>query len=124
MNEKKLRLGLIGKDVSKSLSERIHTFILKEWGIACDYGRFSVSAEEFDGAIKTLMREYDGFNITIHHKGPEQLKSVTAQRRWGVHEKAGSQKKKSPLWTPVPPSTLQQGTTVNTVQRNRAKDCS
>ena len=68
MNGKKLRLGLIGKDVSKSLSERIHTFILKEWGIECVYERFSVSAEEFDGAIKTLMREYDGFNITIPYK--------------------------------------------------------
>ena len=33
MNVRKLRLGLIGKDVSKSDSERIHTFILKEMGV-------------------------------------------------------------------------------------------
>ena len=68
MNGKKLRLGLLGKDVSKSLSERMHTFILGEWGVACAYERFSVSAEAVDDTLRTLMKNFDGFNITIPYK--------------------------------------------------------
>ena len=69
MNKKKtLRLGLIGKDVSKSNSERIHKFILGEWGIACEYERFSVSPDGFDSAMRRLLGDFDGFNITIPYK--------------------------------------------------------
>ena len=68
MNEKKVRLGLIGKDVSRSLSEKIHTFILKEWGYVCEYERFSVEKEDFDGAIRRLLGDFDGFNVTIPYK--------------------------------------------------------
>ena len=68
MNEKKLRLGLVGKDVSKSDSEKIHKFILGEWGVACEYQRFSVASNEFDNAVRTLLGDFDGFNITIPYK--------------------------------------------------------
>ena len=68
MSEKKLRLALVGKDVSKSLSERIHTFILKEWGYACEYERVSVAKEDFDSAMRRLMGDFDGFNVTIPYK--------------------------------------------------------
>ena len=68
MNRKKLHLGLIGKDVSKSLSEEIHTFILKEWGVDCEYERFSVGKEDFDDTMRTLMGDFDGFNVTIPYK--------------------------------------------------------
>lgn len=68
MNVKKLRLGLIGKDVSKSDSERIHTFILNEMGIACEYERFSVTPTDFDSAMRRLMGDFDGFNVTIPYK--------------------------------------------------------
>ena len=69
MNGKKtLRLGLIGKDVSKSNSERIHKFILGEWGIACEYECFSVSPDGFDSAMRRLLGDFDGFNITIPYK--------------------------------------------------------
>ena len=68
MNGKKLRLGLIGKDVSKSQSERMHTFILKEFGVECEYERFSVSATEFDNVMRRLMGDFDGFNVTIPFK--------------------------------------------------------
>lgn len=68
MNVQKLRLGLIGKDVSKSDSERIHTFILQSFGIACEYERFSVPSEDFDGAMRRLMGDFDGFNVTIPYK--------------------------------------------------------
>lgn len=68
MNEKKLRLGLIGKDVSKSTSGRIHTFILKEMGVDCAYESFSVTGEDFDFAMRRLLGDFDGFNVTIPYK--------------------------------------------------------
>ena len=63
-----VRLGLIGKDVSKSLSEKMHTFILNAWDIACEYRRFSVATEGFDTAMRILMGDFDGFNVTIPYK--------------------------------------------------------
>lgn len=68
MNEKKLRLGLIGKDVSKSKSEEMHRFILTELGVLCEYERFSVSQEDFDSVMRRLMGDFDGFNVTIPYK--------------------------------------------------------
>lgn len=68
MNKKKIRLGLIGKDVSKSDSERIHRFLLKELGVECEYERFSVVPSEFDNAMRRLMGDFDGFNVTIPYK--------------------------------------------------------
>ena len=68
MNRKKLRLALVGKDVSKSDSERIHRFILKKWDLSCEYERFSVTAEEFDGVMRRLLGDFDGFNVTIPYK--------------------------------------------------------
>ena len=65
---KKIRLGLIGKDVSKSLSEKMHTFILNAWGIECEYQRFSVVKADFDTAMCTLLGDFDGFNVTIPYK--------------------------------------------------------
>ncbi len=68
MNEKKVRLALLGKDVSKSLSPSIHTFILKTWGYECDYELFSVDEEHFDSAMRRLLGDFDGFNVTIPYK--------------------------------------------------------
>ena len=68
MNVKNIRLGLIGKDVSRSESERIHKFILGEWNVECYYERFSVSPAEFDTAMRRLMGDFDGFNVTIPYK--------------------------------------------------------
>ena len=68
MNVKKLRLGLIGKDVSQSDSERIHIFILKQLGIECEYQRFSVGKDGFDSAMRCLLGDFDGFNVTIPYK--------------------------------------------------------
>lgn len=68
MNEKKLRLGLIGKDVSNSKSGNIHTFILKEFGYACEYEKFSVCAEDFESTMQVLLGDFHGFNVTIPYK--------------------------------------------------------
>ncbi|MBQ8295701.1 MAG: shikimate dehydrogenase [Clostridia bacterium] len=68
MNVKKLRLGLIGKDVSQSKSKQIHTFILNRWGVECEYVFFSVRKEEFDNTMRCLLGDFDGFNVTIPYK--------------------------------------------------------
>ena len=68
MNEKILRLGLVGKDVSNSESKAIHTFILKELGYACEYESFSVGEADFDMAMRRLLGDFDGFNVTIPYK--------------------------------------------------------
>ncbi len=68
---KVLKLGLVGKDVSKSQSENIHRFILREMGVALHYERFSIppdNVSEFDGVIRRLMGDFDGFNVTIPYK--------------------------------------------------------
>ena len=68
MNEKTLRLGLVGKDVSKSTSPAIHTFILNELGVRCEYESFSVTQDGFDCAARRLLGDFDAFNITIPYK--------------------------------------------------------
>lgn len=68
MSKKTIRLGLIGKDVSKSTSPQIHTFILKELGVDCQYESMSVSLPDFDSAMRRLMGDFDGFNVTIPFK--------------------------------------------------------
>ena len=65
---KKLRLALIGKDVSLSDSKKIHEFILKQWGIDCDYRLISLKKEELDKTVKELLESCDGFNVTIPYK--------------------------------------------------------
>ena len=68
MNEKVLRLGLVGKDVSKSMSPAIHAFILSEFGVRCEYESFSVTPDGFDDVARRLFGDFDGFNITIPYK--------------------------------------------------------
>lgn len=68
MKPQKLRLGLVGKDVSKSDSERIHKFILREFGVECAYEKISVDVAAFDDVIRRLLGDFDGFNVTIPYK--------------------------------------------------------
>ena len=68
MSVKKLRLGLIGKDVSKSSSGRIHNFILRQFGVECDYEKVSCSHAELDSVLRKLLGDFDGFNVTIPYK--------------------------------------------------------
>lgn len=68
MEKKNLRLGLIGKDVSKSDSEKIHRFILGELGVFVEYERFSTDKENFDNVMRSLTGDFDAFNVTIPYK--------------------------------------------------------
>lgn len=63
-----LKLGLIGKDVSRSDSAKMHTFIVRSMGEDCTYDLLSVTPEELDATVKMLLAEYDAFNVTIPYK--------------------------------------------------------
>ncbi|MCM1438962.1 MAG: shikimate dehydrogenase [Roseburia sp.] len=63
-----LKLAVIGKDVSKSTSPQIHGFIAAELGREITYEKVSVSEDKFDEDIKTILKEYDGLNVTIPYK--------------------------------------------------------
>ena len=68
MNTKTIRLGLIGKDTSKSTSPQIHTFILQRFGYECIYEKISASPADFDTQIRRFLGDFDGFNVTIPYK--------------------------------------------------------
>ncbi len=62
------RLAVIGKDVSKSDSRKMHTFDFKGLGSECTYDLLSTAKEDFDATVKKLIAEYDAFNVTIPYK--------------------------------------------------------
>lgn len=63
-----LKLAVIGKDVSKSLSPKMHRFILNKLGVACEYDNISIPEEEFEEKIEGVLSFYDGVNVTIPYK--------------------------------------------------------
>lgn len=65
---KTLNLAVIGRDVSKSTSPQIHTFIAEHMGNRVSYNKISVSEEEFESRVESIFEELDGFNVTIPYK--------------------------------------------------------
>ncbi|MBP5243067.1 MAG: shikimate dehydrogenase [Clostridia bacterium] len=65
---KPLKMAVIGKDVSKSLSPKMHHFILKNIGVECTYDTVSIPQEEFKTTFPKLLTEYDTLNVTIPYK--------------------------------------------------------
>ena len=65
---KKLKLALIGKDVSKSQSAITHKFILQNFGYDCGFDYISTSSENFAKEVEKLLDGYDGFSVTIPYK--------------------------------------------------------
>ena len=63
-----LKLAVVGKDVSKSLSPAMHTFILGKMGEECTYECVSIPPEEFSARAQGLLEQFDGFNVTIPFK--------------------------------------------------------
>ncbi len=63
-----LSLAVIGKDVSRSKSGEYHKFILNEFGTSCNYETLSVSPTELENTVTRLLKEKDGFNVTIPYK--------------------------------------------------------
>lgn len=65
---RKLKLALVGKDVARSDSPFVHDFIAAHMGNCVSYDKLSVSQTEFETRIDEILREYDGFNVTIPYK--------------------------------------------------------
>lgn len=63
-----MKLAVIGKDVSKSLSPQMHSFIAEMTGNKITYDKISFSLEELPEKAAELLRDYDGFNVTIPFK--------------------------------------------------------
>lgn len=80
---KAIKLAVIGKDVSKSLSPQMHTFIAERTGNRISYEKISVSEELFESSVEKYFTEYDGFNVTIPYKISVMpyLKSVEGDAR-------------------------------------------
>ena len=62
------KMAVIGKDVSKSDSAKMHTFDFRGLGSACEYELISVAKEDFDATVRRLLDSYDAFNVTIPYK--------------------------------------------------------
>jgi len=63
-----MKLAVVGKDVSESLSPKMHNFILGCMGQEVRYDAVSVPPEKFGAEIEELFSSYDGLNITIPFK--------------------------------------------------------
>ncbi len=64
-----MKFAVIGKDVSKSDSPAIHTFLLRRcFGDGHSYERVSIPPEEFGSRAEELFTRFDGFNVTIPFK--------------------------------------------------------
>lgn len=58
-----MKLALIGKEVSRSKSKRIHEML-----IGCRYDLLSVEEKDFGKTVDLLKCGYDGFNVTMPYK--------------------------------------------------------
>ena len=52
---KAIKLAVIGKDVSKSLSPQMHTFIAERTGNRISYEKISVSEELFESSVEKCL---------------------------------------------------------------------
>lgn len=62
------KMAVIGKDVSKSDSAKMHTFDFRGLGSECTFELLSVAKENFDEYARRLIAEYDAFCVTIPYK--------------------------------------------------------
>ncbi len=62
------KFAVVGKDVSRSLSPQIHSFLSSRLGYALSYDKVTVPEAEFESRIEELLLKYDGLNLTIPYK--------------------------------------------------------
>ncbi len=63
-----MKLAVIGKDVSKSLSPAMHACILDSMGVQYTYETVSIPPEQFPSRAEQLFSRFDFFNVTIPFK--------------------------------------------------------
>lgn len=62
------KFAVIGKDVSRSSSPEMHSFIATRLNKEIDYSARSIAELDFNGNISTVLNGYDGLNVTIPYK--------------------------------------------------------
>ena len=62
------KFAVIGHPIGHTMSPFIHTELFKLNSIDAEYSVFDVAPNTFDTEIPRLMRELDGFNVTIPYK--------------------------------------------------------
>lgn len=63
------KYGLIGNNISYSLSPKLHSLIAEKCGYELNYELIDISENEIDKYLKLLIKkEYLGFNVTIPYK--------------------------------------------------------
>lgn len=65
---KMLKAAVIGKDVSKSVSPEIHSFIAHALGREISYEKISIPESGFESSIEEILLKYDCLNVTIPFK--------------------------------------------------------
>lgn len=68
-NMKKLRLGIIGDPIIHSLSPIMHEAALHALGIEGSYTPLQVSSNQLSSVISQRRENWDGWNVTVPHKG-------------------------------------------------------
>ena len=63
-----LKMAVIGKDVSGSLSPVMHNFIMKKLGHDVEYDKVSIDPDNFEKEFPKVFAEYDTLNVTIPYK--------------------------------------------------------
>lgn len=63
-----IKFGLIGHPLGHSMSPYIHERIMDEMGIRGRYELYEVEAKDFGKEFPILLKELDGFNVTIPYK--------------------------------------------------------
>ena len=60
--------GLIGEKLGHSLSAVIHEKVFERLDVGADYRLIEIPREELDSRLPALLRQLDGFNVTIPYK--------------------------------------------------------
>lgn len=69
MTRKSIKAGVIGWPVNHSLSPALHTYWLKQYGIAGNYDHYPVAPDELETFINALAANgFAGINSTLPHK--------------------------------------------------------
>lgn len=64
---RRYHFGLVGHNISYTLSPKIFEALIKLQGAECDFEVFDISPEQFDSHLERL-RTWDGFSVTIPYK--------------------------------------------------------
>ena len=63
-----LKMAVIGKDVSESLSPKMHTFIMNKLGVEIKYDKVSIPVENFENEFPKVLKDCETCSYRIFCK--------------------------------------------------------